>query len=172
MSKAAVIALDTEWHDTDDNRVTISTLQVALVDSNNQICAYVVDLLVNESIYRNEVQALVRAIFSSNAVLVGFAFGNDIPFLEEFLGSSSCLRRKNFVDVQQLYTDERRGEMLGLAACAAQVSDILVSKDQQCSQWGNRPLSQLQLEYAGLDAAILLVLYSEHLRRVDSEFSK
>jgi len=171
IDSAAVIALDSEWHDTDDDGVAVSTLQVALVDSNNQICVYVVDLMVDESMYQIAAQSLMRTLFSSGAVLVGFAFGNDLPLLEAFTGTSLYLQRKDFVDVQQLYA-VKRGEMPGLRACAAQVSNLILSKEHQCSQWGNRPLSDSQLEYAGLDAAILLVLLAEYLRRSDSEFSK
>ncbi|KAL3797976.1 hypothetical protein HJC23_013214 [Cyclotella cryptica] len=40
-----------------------------------------------------------------------------------------------------------------------------LSKREQCSNWRQRPLSVDQLEYAGLDAAVLLVLLSELIRR-------
>jgi hypothetical protein len=37
-------------------------------------------------------------------------------------------------------------------------SSWALSKEQQCSDWARRPLSMAQLEYAGLDAAVLLIL--------------
>jgi ribonuclease D len=36
-----------------------------------------------------------------------------------------------------------------------------LSKTHQCSYWEARPLSSAQIEYAGLDAAILLALVAE-----------
>ncbi|KAL7521771.1 hypothetical protein ACHAWX_006452 [Stephanocyclus meneghinianus] len=45
------------------------------------------------------------------------------------------------------------------------LSSWTLSKQEQCSNWRQRPLSADQLEYAGLDAAVLLVLLSELVRR-------
>ena len=39
-----------------------------------------------------------------------------------------------------------------------------LSKVEQCSDWSHRPLTSNQLEYAGLDAAVLLVLLAEIVR--------
>jgi len=52
----------------------------------------------------------------------------------------------------------------GLKACVSKYTSVPLSKDCQCSDWGRRPLSKAQLEYAGLDAAILLVLLAERSR--------
>ena len=41
---------------------------------------------------------------------------------------------------------------------------IRLSKDQQCSNWRRRPLRPEQLEYAALDAAVLLVILAEKAR--------
>ena len=59
----------------------------------------------------------------------------------------------------------KKSAMPGLKACAHRYSpDIILSKEQQCSNWAQRPLSSEQLDYAGLDAAILLVLLAEYSR--------
>merc|ERR1712157_702466 len=52
----------------------------------------------------------------------------------------------------------------GLKACVARYASMPLSKDCQCSDWGRRPLSKAQLNYAGLDAAVLLVLLAERSR--------
>jgi ribonuclease D len=69
------------------------------------------------------------------------------------------------LDIQLLLASEKEKALPGLQKCVSKFSDMPLSKIEQCSEWGNRPLRSSQLEYAGLDAAILLVLLSEEGRR-------
>lgn len=55
----------------------------------------------------------------------------------------------------------------GLARCVSRYAAIPLSKQEQCSNWRQRPLRKSQLEYAALDAAILLALVAERLRELD-----
>jgi len=168
LMSAPILALDTEWLDLDDNQVAVSTLQVALLEgSEKHVSVYVIDLQVPGE-FRKAATALIEEIFdSNNSVLLGFAFGNDVPLLETFTGSS--LQSQHSLDIQQLVAGNDRGNLPGLQKYTAQFSRLPLSKDQQCSQWGERPLSRSQLEYAGLDAAILLVLLAEHSQRKRNE---
>jgi len=54
---------------------------------------------------------------------------------------------------------------MGLAAAVAAVLGLDLDKGQQRSPWGRRPLSRGQLEYAALDAAVLLDLAEAAARR-------
>ncbi|OEU06428.1 hypothetical protein FRACYDRAFT_254443 [Fragilariopsis cylindrus CCMP1102] len=74
-------------------------------------------------------------------------------------------------------TTNNKNNPPGLKRCVEQYSSssstttkmaMIFSKEQQCSNWELRPLSEQQLNYAGLDAAILLILLAEHSRRFDS----
>ena len=65
-------------------------------------------------------------------------------------------------------SNRRRSNLPGLKACVARYSPVPLSKDCQCSDWANRPLSKAQLDYAGLDAAILLVLLAERSREEET----
>ena len=61
----------------------------------------------------------------------------------------------------------------GLAAAVAVVLGLDLDKTHQRSRWGRRPLSEGQLGYAALDAAILLDLAEEAARRfLESEIEK
>jgi ribonuclease D len=98
----------------------------------------------------------------SNVVLLGFCFAHDMTKLRPFCDycASPCL------DVQRLAAQEMnlyKKELLGLQACAANFlsRNYILSKQEQCSDWARRPLMEAQLEYAGLDAAVLLVLLAE-----------
>jgi len=68
------------------------------------------------------------------------------------------LQPTTILDLQLLLGDGT----LGLKACVAKYSQTPLSKEEQCSDWGGRPLSHSQLHYAGLDAAILLYLLAEY----------
>jgi ribonuclease D len=71
------------------------------------------------------------------------------------------------LDLQMLLAMNETSTLPGLKTCAARFSVFPLSKTEQCSNWGQRPLRQAQIDYAGLDAAILLVLLSEEFRRRD-----
>ena len=64
-------------------------------------------------------------------------------------------------------TGRGKDNMPGLKSCCSYFNMLpwTLDKAEQCSNWGQRPLSADQLEYAGLDAAVLLVLLSELVRR-------
>jgi ribonuclease D len=74
------------------------------------------------------------------------------------------LATRSLLDLQYVLTQDG-ASLPGLKACAARYSLIPLSKEQQCSNWAHRPLSQVQLDYAGLDAAILPVLLAEYVKQ-------
>ena len=47
---------------------------------------------------------------------------------------------------------------LGLSVAAVRLLGAPLDKTEQCSTWGQRPLRTAQLEYAALDAAVLIDL--------------
>ena len=118
-------------------------------------------------------------------LIMGFAIFHDLPVLERFLnegneertrdgndfGQRSPPRYPRVLDLQLVLAADaekqyarRKTGLPGLKACVAKYSALPLSKDCQCSDWGMRPLSKAQLDYAGLDAAILLVLLAERSR--------
>jgi len=150
----SVVAIDSEWYD-DHHGVTLAaTLQVA-VREKHSVRAWVIDLIQGDERYQPECQAFVKHLFGEK-ILLGFAVGHDIPKLEMWMNDS--LPRQKLLDMQLLWSG---GEMPGLAACVRCFSSIPLSKEQQCSDWRRRPLTNEQLSYAGLDAAVLLPLLAE-----------
>lgn len=170
VERPMLIAVDTEWYDVEieggDSHSALSTVQLAVSDMDTRrIQTFVVDLTSRQSAYRRTTQEVVHWILrSKNLLVLGFALSHDVHmlktfaqlFLEEHSDSEST-----FLDVQLLLAFNGKGTLPGLKKCASKFSDIPLSKSEQCSEWGNRPLRSSQLEYAGLDAAILLVLLSE-----------
>ena len=171
-SSPYIVALDTEWYTSEADEIHISTIQISTVmetDETKQISTWVVDLLPateGSSDYRVMIQELLSWLFDddSHVILLGFAFAHDITVLHSIcdLPSTKCL------DVQKLASHEmKRGKttLPGLQACSAHFlsenGSYVLSKEEQCSDWAQRPLRDSQLEYAGLDAAVLLVLLAE-----------
>ncbi|KAG7362890.1 ankyrin repeat domain protein [Nitzschia inconspicua] len=168
-----LIAVDTEWYDAlGDNGAThseLSTIQFAVIGQDTkQIFAHIVDLTISEPLYRKTAEEFVRCILcSKNLLVLGFALAHDLHMLESF--AQDLMSEKNddgatFLDIQLLMAQGRKAMLPGLKKCASRFSNVPLCKSEQCSEWGCRPLRKSQLEYAGLDAAILLVLLSEYYR--------
>lgn len=154
-----IAAIDTEWYDAPDGTIHVATLQLAIPGISRP---WVLDLLSEELEFQTKSKSLVQTLFKAPRIVLGFAMGNDLPKIEQWLGSdlpqnTSCL------DVQMLHCDG--GQLKGLASIVQLYSDIPLSKAEQCSSWSDRPLSRAQLDYAGLDAAILPVLVAERLQQ-------
>jgi hypothetical protein len=157
---ANFVAVDTEWYTTFDSRVEVATLQIAMVRDEKNIQTWVIDMLAED--YIEEVAALVVHLFE-HCTILAFAFGNDIDKLSSFVGQH--LSDDRCLDLQPLAMQNMpsRSTPPGLQLCAACFisKDRVLCKREQCSDWAARPLREAQLNYAGLDAAVLLVLLAE-----------
>jgi ribonuclease D len=74
----------------------------------------------------------------------------------------------NLLDLQRAMMLSSRAQIPGLARCVAEFSSLPLCKEQQCSDWSQRPLTPEQVEYAGLDAAVLPFLLAEKYNQVMS----
>ena len=109
----------------------------------------------------------------------GFAHSHDIHLIASYIGEDIPVTR-NFFDVQMIAAQQRAKEegdssnLPGLKSCCSYFVEANgkhngsweLDKSEQRSNWRHRPLTTSQLEYAGLDAAVLLVLLAEIVRRV------
>ena len=169
-----LLAIDTEWYDQtkNQNHSELSTLQLAYYNKSTlSVSSFVIDLLVDNFEYQTLLQELICWIlkreYSNDDALLGFSMGHDLTMLCKFVhqDSHSSIR---MVDLQHLLSDKtQRGNLPGLKTCTAKYSKFPLSKKEQCSDWSIRPLSQAQLAYAGLDAAILLILLAEFIREMN-----
>merc|ERR1712079_19715 len=101
-------------------------------------------------------QALSQIFMSPGILKLGLSFSQgDWSRLRPWLGSATRLLDLDCLWVRT-HTQEPRPGMRGL------VSKVLgkrLDKNQQCSNWAARPLSQEQLSYAALDAHCLIQLW-------------
>jgi hypothetical protein len=173
--RPVLVSIDTEWYDEEidnsgDTRIVLSTIQIAFCGTGRtSIQTYVVDLRIQQSDYHHAAQELVHWIlYTKNLLVLGFAMLHDVRMLESFVKGNledTVDIKSTFLDIQLLLASKGKEALPGLKKCASKFSNLPLSKTEQCSKWGNRPLGSSQLEYAGLDAAILLVLLSEEGRR-------
>jgi len=185
----SLIAIDTEWYDAESPEgqkieTALSTIQLAYADNvselssqddPNLIHTFVVDLTVQQPEYMQKARELIRWIlYTNNLVVLGFAVGHDVHMLRDFvteqlLPTTLQASQSPILDLQLISACGNFSTLPGLKASAARFSEIPLSKTEQVSSWSDRPLRQTQLDYAGLDAAILLVLLSEEFRRLEKQ---
>mmetsp|Transcript_8261 Transcript_8261/g.20432 ORF Transcript_8261/g.20432 Transcript_8261/m.20432 type:complete len:232 (+) Transcript_8261:303-998(+) len=143
--------------------------------------SFVVDLLSNQDCFQDAGKRFVSWLFGSascDMLVVGFAFGGDLRQLRKYAGidansgdgssnidvPSLAMVESRCLDIQRLLASQsetRTGRVPGLKRCAERYFRKPLKKEDQCSDWTKRPLRPSQLEYAALDAVILLVLLSE-----------
>jgi hypothetical protein len=192
LATCTVVAIDTEWYTNPvDGSTCLATIQVAIRRTNagdpndSQILSWVVDLIgtryeaERRERYVEGCRDLVEELLE-NYVVLGFAVGHDLHILAEWVARPFNTNR--VLDLQRLWASKA---MPGLAACVERYAVIesncenecdikryCLSKDEQCSEWNRRPLTSSQIEYAGLDAAILITLLAERYREEQQEVGK
>ncbi|KAL3929637.1 MAG: hypothetical protein SGBAC_012124 [Bacillariaceae sp.] len=113
----------------------------------------------------------------TNLRLLGFAIGHDLKILSNFCNHSKGMSTSQasnkytsqIFDLQILVRERQSShfptkQLPGLKTCTKLYSSRELSKGEQRSDWSKRPLSQSQVQYAALDAAILLFLLAEEYR--------
>ena len=110
-----------------------------------------------------------RLFEGEDVVKVGMGISQDFKRLAwSYLHLSSLHSMNAVLDVQTLakfaYSDVPKSDLEGLSKLAVRQLGLAVSKDEQTSDWGNRPLSNFQIQYAAIDALV-------QIRIVDSIFS-
>jgi len=180
------VAFDSEFR-SEYGSTELATIQFSIIEDGLPL-AWVVDLNPNpaDAIYSTMTCDILRWIFiESDARIVGFAHRHDLHMISSYIGEDIPFAA-NFVDIQLLalhkMTDDTgcasdTSSLPGLKSCCSyflEASGKMVgqkdmkswslSKNEQCSNWAQRPLTASQLQYAGLDAAVLLVLLAEIVR--------
>lgn len=165
LKHAPKVAMDTEWYDVGDGP---SLVQLALGRGLVGASCYLIDMFAPAP--RRGLASALRDSFHGAEVL-GWSFSEDRKRLQELvakegqlLDSSEAIQQLQLqiMDLQPICCKTMgapRSSSPSLStACAALLGHPL-DKRQQCSDWRRRPLSHEQLQYAALDAAVLLELH-------------
>lgn len=142
----AVIGIDTEFERTRTYFARPGIVQIGFAN-----LVVIVDLTCPL-----DLTPLRELLTASGVIKVAHAAGEDVQLLEHLTGA----RVAGIFDTQTAAALAGLGPGLGFHALVDKLLGIDLPKDQTRSDWLARPLAQAQLEYAALDAALLLPLHT------------
>jgi prolyl-tRNA editing enzyme YbaK/EbsC (Cys-tRNA(Pro) deacylase) len=185
---AAFVGLDCEWlphslMSSPDEPQPVLLLQISLHPLKK---VFVLDLmtllrpLMPASEPMNDLEAAVSVIigdlFSSKRLLkVGYQLSSDLlrlaasyPHIPSFQEVNAVLEVSTLIKrvLQMTKQKQSRTIMMSLARITSHYLGKTLDKSNQVSDWSARPLSQKQIEYASLDAAISPILAEKAMETV------
>ncbi|KAL9432777.1 hypothetical protein AB3S75_027739 [Citrus x aurantiifolia] len=182
LSQSSLVGLDAEWkpqRSHQSNFPRVSLLQLACQprprfnpesDESNASVVFLLDL---SSIPLPSIWELLKELFVSPDILkLGFKFKQDLIYLSSTFCSQGCDigfdRVEPYLDITSIYNHlhhKQLGRKLpketkSLASICKELLDISLSKELQCSDWSNRPLTEGQKNYAAIDAHCLIEIFN------------
>ncbi|KAK8560983.1 hypothetical protein V6N13_026417 [Hibiscus sabdariffa] len=176
LSKSTIIGLDAEWKPVRSQRSafpTVTLLQLAcqLGDDSSGWDESVVFLLDLASIPLPLIWELIRDVFVSPDILkLGFKFKQDLIYLSSTFSAQGCDlgfdKVEPYMDITNIYKSLQHIEgnkvsknTKSLSAICEEILGLRLSKELQCSDWSQRPLTDEQIRYAATDAHCLLGIF-------------
>ncbi|KAG7968407.1 hypothetical protein I3843_08G152200 [Carya illinoinensis] len=99
---------------------------------------------------------LARILQSPRILKLGYNFQCDIKQLAHSYGELECFKQyEMLLDIQNVFKEPQGG----LSGLAKKILGAGLNKTRRNSNWEQRPLTQNQLEYAALDAAVLVHIF-------------
>ncbi|CAB4285421.1 unnamed protein product [Prunus armeniaca] len=104
--------------------------------------------------------SLTRILQSPRILKLGYNFQCDMKQLAHSYEELECFKHyEMLLDIQNVFKEPRGG----LSGLAKKILGVGLNKTRRNSNWEQRPLTQNQLEYAALDAAVLIHIF-RHVR--------
>ncbi|GMP40020.1 hypothetical protein CsSME_00010636 [Camellia sinensis var. sinensis] len=103
---------------------------------------------------------LTRILHAPRILKLGYNFQCDVNQLAHSYGELMCFKHyEMLLDIQNVFKEPRGG----LSGLAMKILGAGLNKTRRNSNWEQRPLTRNQLEYAALDAAVLIHIF-RHVR--------
>ncbi|EYU20526.1 hypothetical protein MIMGU_mgv1a021198mg [Erythranthe guttata] len=137
-------------------------MQVSIMQVASEKKVYILDLI---KLYNDAPSALDECLscilHSPSTLKLCYNFQCDVHQLAHSYGELNCFKHfEMLLDVQNVFKEPRGG----LSGLAEKILGTSLNKTRRNSNWEQRPLSVYQLEYAALDAAVLVHIF-RHVRR-------
>ncbi|KAE8685016.1 Polynucleotidyl transferase isoform 3 [Hibiscus syriacus] len=162
-----VVGLDCEWKPNYVKGSKPNKVSIMQIASDKKV--FIFDLIkLYEDVPDVLDNCLTRILQSPVILKLGYSFQCDIKQLAQSYGDLKCFKSYYMLlDIQKLFKDCRGG----LSGLAEKILGAGLNKTRRNSNWEQRPLTQNQLEYAALDAAVLIELFyrvRDHSHTADS----
>ncbi|XP_024169754.1 uncharacterized protein LOC112176163 isoform X2 [Rosa chinensis] len=168
IEEAEVIGLDCEWRPNyekggEENKVSIMQLASGKV-------VFILDLIKLFEDVPDVLDGCLTRIFQSPKILkLGYAFVYDARHLADSYGELNCFNHyQMLLDIQHVFKEQGGG----LSGLVQKILGVGLNKTRRNSNWEQRPLTPNQLEYAAIDAAVLLHIFDRvcsHSQTADGE---
>lgn len=161
--------LDCEWKPSRDRgreypvaTLQLSSLKRAFVIDLQQLCQPGVkdgDIVMTEN--EKKLNGILQKLFTEPCIpIIGFGVGGDITKLAVSFPHLPCFQLIHaVVDLDAVFHNcfppSRNRDLRSLQRSVKFLLQKFLDKTEQCSNWQQRPLSDAQIEYAALDAAVL-----------------
>ncbi|KAF8387785.1 hypothetical protein HHK36_026440 [Tetracentron sinense] len=157
-----VVGIDCEWnpnYEKDGNPDKVSIMQVA-----SEKTVFIFDMIKLFEDAPHTFNSCLKCLFHSPSILkLGYNLQCDMMQLAHSYGELECFKHYEMaLDIQNVFKEPRGG----LSGLTKKILGAGLNKESRNSNWEQRPLSQNQLEYAALDAAVLIHIF----RQVCSRF--
>ncbi|KAG9459562.1 hypothetical protein H6P81_004070 [Aristolochia fimbriata] len=150
-----VVGLDCEWKPNFVKGAKPNKVSIMQIASGKRV--YILDLIKLCADEPDVLDNCLKRVFGSSSILkLGYNFQSDLQQLSQSYSGLGCFKYyEMLLDIQKLFKDQRGG----LSGLAKNILGAGLNKTRRNSNWEQRPLSPNQIEYAALDAAVLVHIF-------------
>ncbi|KAK2977713.1 hypothetical protein RJ640_013731, partial [Escallonia rubra] len=159
IEECKVVGIDCEWRPNYEKGSKPNKVSIMQIASEKR--AYIFDLIkLFEDMPDILDNCLIRILHSPRILKLGYNFQCDVKQLALSYGDLKCFKQyEMLLDIQNVFKEPSGG----LSGLAKKILGAGLNKTRRNSNWEQRPLTQNQLEYAALDAVVLIHIFS-HVR--------
>ncbi|GMP40015.1 hypothetical protein CsSME_00010636 [Camellia sinensis var. sinensis] len=159
IEECKVVGIDCEWKPNYEKGSKPNKVSIMQIASEKMV--FIIDLIkLFEDVPDILDNCLTRILHAPRILKLGYNFQCDVNQLAHSYGELMCFKHyEMLLDIQNVFKEPRGG----LSGLAMKILGAGLNKTRRNSNWEQRPLTRNQLEYAALDAAVLIHIF-RHVR--------